>query len=145
LLEDVDFSGARGVLVNITGGLDLSIGEFEAVGDVIKSFASESATVVVGTVIDPDMSDEIRVTVVVTGVGLNHDQTSQGSPAAKAIRSARIDSPVDYRQLDRPAYMRNQEQRAPSSSASFQHAGDSDDDYLSIPAFLRREEREDHG
>jgi cell division protein FtsZ len=141
LLEDVNFSGAQGVLVNITGGLDLSIGEFEAVGDVIKSFASESATVVVGTVIDPEMSDEIRVTVVVTGVGLAEQAigSSAGSPAAKAVQSARVDSPVDYRQLDRPTYMRNQEQKA-SGSDKLQHAGDSDDDYLSIPAFLRRDD-----
>src|SRR3984893_5193651 len=59
LLEDIDINDARGVLVNITAGLDMSIGEFEAVGDVIKSFASENATVVVGTVIDPEMADEL--------------------------------------------------------------------------------------
>jgi len=136
LLEDVNFSGAQGVLVNITGGMDLSIGEFEAVGDVIKSFASESATVVVGTVIDPEMSDEIRVTVVVTGVGI----AEQAKPAAaKPAHPVRNDASVDYRQLDRPTYMRNQEQ-ATSSGAPAQHVSDSDDDYLSIPAFLRRED-----
>src|SRR3990167_6456535 len=69
LLEDVNFSGARGILVNITAGLDMSIGEFEDVGDVIKAFISDDATVVVGTVIDPDMTDELRVTVIVTGLG----------------------------------------------------------------------------
>src|SRR5471030_2158364 len=60
LLEDVELSGAKGILVNITAGLDMSIGEFEEVGDTIKAFASEDATVVVGTVIDPEMSDELR-------------------------------------------------------------------------------------
>jgi len=69
LLEDVNFSGARGILVNITAGLDMSIGEFEEVGDVVKEFISDDATVVVGTVIDPDMTDEMRVTVIVTGLG----------------------------------------------------------------------------
>src|SRR3989338_6932807 len=69
LLEDVHFSGARGILVNITAGLDMSIGEFEEVGDVIKAFISDDATVVVGTVIDPNMTDEMRVTVIVTGLG----------------------------------------------------------------------------
>ena len=73
LLEDVDFSGAKGILVNITAGMDMSIGEFEAVGDAVKAFAAENATVVVGTVIDADMSEELRVTVVVTGVGGDHE------------------------------------------------------------------------
>lgn len=140
LLEDVNFRGAQGVLVNITGGLDLSIGEFEAVGDVIKSFASESATVVVGTVIDPEMKDEVRVTVVVTGVGLaQHGSGVPASAAVKTVQSARIDSPVDYRQLDRPTYLRNQEQNS-APGANPQYANHSDDDYLSIPAFLRRDD-----
>src|SRR5664279_3227995 len=61
LLEDISLSGAHGILVNITAGLDLAIGEFEEVGRIVKEFASENATVVVGTVIDPDMANEIRV------------------------------------------------------------------------------------
>ncbi len=69
LLDDVSLSGARGVLVNITAGQDLSIAEFEEVGDAIKSFTSEDATVIVGTVIDPAMSGELRVTLVATGLG----------------------------------------------------------------------------
>ena len=68
LLDDIALIGAKGILVNITAGMDMSIGEFEEVGEIIKSFASDSATVVVGTVIDPDMSDELRVTIVVTGL-----------------------------------------------------------------------------
>ena len=69
LLEDIDLSGARGILVNITAGPDFSIDEFETVGNAVKAFASENATVVVGTVIDMEMSDELRVTVVATGIG----------------------------------------------------------------------------
>ena len=69
LLEDINLSGANGILVNVTAGLDLAIGEFEEVGRIIKDFASENATVVVGTVIDPEMTSEIRVTVVATGLG----------------------------------------------------------------------------
>jgi len=69
LLEDIDLMGAHGILVNVTAGLDLSIGEFEEVGNTIKEFASSDATVVVGTVIDPEMHDELRVTVVATGLG----------------------------------------------------------------------------
>ncbi len=69
LLEDINLMGARGILVNVTAGMDMSIGEFEEVGNTIKEFASENATVVVGTVIDPTMRDELRVTVVATGLG----------------------------------------------------------------------------
>ncbi len=128
LLEDVDISGAKGVLVNITAGLDMSIGEFEVVGESIKSFASESATVVVGTVIDPDMTDELRVTIVVTGLG----QEGSGSGQRKSIQSLRQEgAAVDYRQLDRPTYARNREVAEPVT------AGD-DDDYFSIPGFLRK-------
>ena len=77
LLEDVNFSGARGILVNITAGLDMSIGEFEEVGDVVKEFISDDATVVVGTVIDPEMTEEMRVTVIVTGLGRYETASSQ--------------------------------------------------------------------
>src|ERR1035438_7884478 len=69
LLEDINLAGAQGILVNVTAGMDLSIGEFQEVGNVIKQFASDDATVVVGTVIDPEMSNQIRVTVVATGLG----------------------------------------------------------------------------
>ncbi|HEX4376835.1 MAG TPA: cell division protein FtsZ [Steroidobacteraceae bacterium] len=68
LLEDINLAGAHGILVNVTAGLDLSIGEFEEVGRIVKEYASDDATVVVGTVIDPDMSNAIRVTVVATGL-----------------------------------------------------------------------------
>ena len=69
LLDDIDVSGAKGVLVNITAGMDLSLGEFAEVGDTIEEYASEDATVVVGTVIDPDLADTLKVTVVATGLG----------------------------------------------------------------------------
>ena len=69
LLDDINLAGAKGVLVNITAGLDLSIGEFDEVGTTVKEYADDDATVVVGTVIDPDMHDELRVTVVATGLG----------------------------------------------------------------------------
>lgn len=69
LLEDIDLAGAKGVLVNVTAGFDLTLDEFTVVGDTIKGFASEEATVVVGTTLVPDMADEIRVTIVATGIG----------------------------------------------------------------------------
>lgn len=134
LLEDIDFSGARGVLVNITAGLDMTIGEFEAVGDSVKSFASEDATVVVGTVIDPSMTDELRVTVVVTGLGYQKG----GSEATRSLRSTRNDGTTDYHQLDRPTFMRNQD--SIKRTVEVEDSRGKDIDYLDIPAFLRRQE-----
>ncbi|KTD00959.1 cell division protein FtsZ [Legionella geestiana] len=140
LLEDVNFSGARGILVNITAGLDMTIGEFEEVGDVVKEFISDDATVVVGTVIDPDMTDEMRVTVIVTGLGENRQRTAAAqAPAARTARlmeTTRSDGTLDYHQLDKPAVIRKQ-----ANSAS-RPATDAvpDVDYLDIPAFLRRQE-----
>jgi len=134
LLEDVDLSGARGVLVNITGGLDLGIGEFSDVGDTIKNFASPDATVVIGTVIDPDMTDEIRVTVVATGLGAEKTaQVAIPQPVEKpTIEIVKKPSEVDY---DIPTIKRNEEQEQPKQVAN----GDMNMDYLDIPAFLRRQ------
>lgn len=143
LLEDVDCSGARGVLVNITGGPDMSIGEFEAVGDAIKEVTSDHATVVVGTVIDPDMKDAIRVTVVVTGLGRPKD--ALGAKREKASRrvadSLKKDGTVNYSQLDRPTFMRTDE-GTDAKKVELEQA-QRDMDYLDIPAFLRRSEIDD--
>ncbi len=142
LLEDIDLTGARGVLVNITAGLDLSIGEFEEVGELIKRFTSENATVVVGTVIDPEMRDEMKVTVVVTGLGRVAE-----APVTKAAPARnRSDGSVDYQQLDRPAYLRQQTgapvaKEAPVKAAAVREQPTQQDlDYLDIPAFLRKQE-----
>lgn len=150
LLEDVNFSGARGILVNITAGLDMSIGEFEEVGDVVKEFISDDATVVVGTVIDPEMTEEMRVTVIVTGLGdmrQRHQQSQQHSNSnrARLVESTRSDGSLDYHQLDRPALIRKQAQTSTASAAptTTKQTGNEhvpDVDYLDIPAFLRRQE-----
>lgn len=152
LLEDVDLSGAKGVLVNITAGLDLSIGEFEEVGEVVKNITSESATVVVGTVIDPDLRDEVRVTVIVTGLGRKHVAPGFKIPIVESVKNTE-NTNVDYIQLDKPAISRRQgpapsstnnaapiasPQSHPKSISSDLH----DIDYLDIPAFLRRKEEE---
>ncbi|MBA2709069.1 MAG: cell division protein FtsZ [Tatlockia sp.] len=142
LLEDVNLSGARGILVNITAGLDMSIGEFEEVGDVVKQFTSDDATVVVGTVIDPDMSDEMRVTVIVTGLGDNRSRGNQQqtqSTRSRLTESTRSDGSLDYQYFDRPAVMRKQA-ATPVKTAS--ESSVPDVDYLDIPAFLRRQEEE---
>ncbi len=132
LLEDIDLNGARGVLVNITAGVDMSIGEFEEVGDVIKSFTSENATVVVGTVIDPEMTDELRVTVVATGLG-SPDRDIQFKPR----EMTKNDGTPDYHQLAKPTIMRNQ-----PSEKVVAEMETKDIDYLDIPAFLRRQDEE---
>jgi len=132
LLEDVDLTGARGILVNVTAGLDMSIGEFEEVGMAIKDFASDEANVVVGTVIDPTLSDELRVTVVATGIG-RHAQVEETTPV-KMIHRKKTGE-VDYDVLDRPTVIRNKV----SGSDTQMPAMDSDMDYLDIPAFLRKQ------
>ncbi|CAM2956647.1 cell division protein FtsZ [Legionella worsleiensis] len=150
LLEDVNFSGARGILVNITAGLDMSIGEFEEVGDVVKEFISDDATVVVGTVIDPEMTEEMRVTVIVTGLGdmrQRHQQPQQQGQRARLMESTRSDGSLDYHQLDRPAVIRKQAQTANVSTTAVKQKTVVNDhvpdvDYLDIPAFLRRQEEE---
>lgn len=129
LLEDVNLSGARGILVNITAGMDMSIGEFEEVGSTVKEFASENATVVVGTVIDPEMKDELRVTVVATGLGM-HERGAE-----KPVRLVKSnDGELDYHKLDRPTVIRNQ---MAAEQLALQTNGDLD--YLDVPAFLRRQ------
>lgn len=147
LLEDVNFSGARGILVNITAGLDMSIGEFEEVGDVVKEFISDDATVVVGTVIDPDMTDEMRVTVIVTGLG-GEEKSASSTTAAPAraplFEARRRDGSLNYQALDRPAVARKQASNPTLSAAQGKKSETVPDvDYLDIPAFLRRHEHEE--
>jgi cell division protein FtsZ len=110
LLEDINLAGANGILVNVTAGMDLSIGEFEEVGNTIKEFASDDATVVVGTVIDPEMSDEIRVTVVATGLGTSTGATVMRGTVANEAEESAPGRPDDYRAdyLDIPAFLRRQ-------------------------------------
>jgi cell division protein FtsZ len=134
LLEDIDLMGAHGILVNVTAGLDLSIGEFEEVGNTVKEFASPDATVVVGTVIDPEMHDELRVTVVATGLGMCVEQVEEKPEPLQLVQRKRSGE-VDYEQLDRPAVIRNKAAGDPLPPPTV-----SDDmDYLDIPAFLRRQ------
>ena len=142
LLEDVNLMGARGILVNITAGPDLSLGEFSEVGSTVEEFASESATVVVGTVIDPEMRDELRVTVVATGLGAKVEKpvkvvdNTAAQAQAPSARQGEGSAP-NYRDLDRPTVMRNQHPQGSAAARLSQPAEDLD--YLDIPAFLRRQ------
>jgi cell division protein FtsZ len=147
LLEDINLAGAHGILVNVTAGMDLSIGEFQEVGQIVKQFASEDATVVVGTVIDPELATELRVTVVATGLGRPaaaiRTPMTREMPAARAAAGQR-EAPMrvvrrgplsnnDYAALDKPTVQR---QRAVGDGL---RPESEPEDLLDIPAFLRRQ------
>jgi cell division protein FtsZ len=152
LLEDINLAGAHGILVNVTAGMDLSIGEFQEVGQIVKQFASDDATVVVGTVIDPELSNQVRVTVVATG--LNRPGSARErvpgprdrDPAVnvRAEREPRVDvgmrvvrrnppSSGDYSGYDKPTVQRH---RAVGDGL---RAEADPEELLDIPAFLRRQ------
>ncbi len=141
LLDDIDLQGARGILVNITAGPDMSLGEFSDVGDTVEEFASDDATVVVGTVIDPSMTDELRVTVVATGLGLaDSARPKKVVDNTRKAESEKVEKPAsksaDYQGLDVPTVIRTrQREQAAVAEAPRQE----DLEYLDIPAFLRRQ------
>ena len=129
LLEDINLAGAKGMLVNITASMDITLGEFEEVGNTVKALVSDGATVVIGTSIDQQLTDEVRVTVVATGIGglISHPKEEAVIPVkAKSIGE------IDYKVLDRPTVIRN---RAKSGTPIERNTPD----YLDIPAFLRRQ------
>jgi len=154
LLEDINLAGAHGILVNVTAGMDLSIGEFQEVGNIVKQFASEDATVVVGTVIDPELTDMVRVTVVATGLGrpaasgrvstnlpmsslMAREAASREAhgqvPPMRVVSRVKPAANPNYADLDKPTYQR---QRAVGDG--LRPEADSED-LLDIPAFLRRQ------
>jgi len=132
LLEDVNLAGARGILVNVSAGPELTMEEYAEVGAAINAFASENALVVMGTVLDESLGDELRVTVVATGL----DQVAVTRPEVpvKLVKTGTRGAEVDYRELEKPTVIRNKpiEMRPQALDSS-------DPDYLDIPAFLRRQ------
>ncbi|QSX33997.1 cell division protein FtsZ [Shewanella avicenniae] len=142
LLEDIDLAGARGVLVNITAGMDMSIEEFETVGNHVKAYASDTATVVVGAVIDPEMSDELRVTVVATGIGAERKPDIQlvTTKAAPRVEPAAEPKVEPYTPIDEPiAHVSNGNAAASVKPAANPNPHKNELDYLDIPAFLRKQ------
>ncbi|MFZ9086342.1 MAG: cell division protein FtsZ [Steroidobacteraceae bacterium] len=145
LLEDINLAGAQGILVNVTAGLDLAIGEFEEVGNIIKQYAAEDATVVIGTVIDPELQGEIRVTVVATGLeNIAAPRAAERAPALAPRPTARPPqvsvvpakpAAPDYREFDAPPAVR-QNRRAVGDGLRYDAPSE---DVLDIPAFLRRQ------
>ena len=153
LLDDVNLAGANGILVNITAGPDFTMAEFDEVGRTIEAFASEDATVVIGTVLDPDMQDEVKVTVVATG--LNRAVARQGRPSEQAhrapiqlVRDGTTGQPMfpmdDAVAAPMPSFggsLRGSAGRpeAPAQAPASAAADFGNDSYLDIPAFLRRQ------
>lgn len=142
LLEDINLAGAKGILVNITAGMSLSIGEFDEVGNTVRDFADEDAAVVVGTVIDQELHDELRVTVVATGLGGKQGIKAPkpaDEPPIHLVSNGNAESVVpDYREMDRPTIYR-QHHASAAAQAQAEPVGETDLDYLDIPAFLRRQ------
>jgi len=130
LLEDVNLAGANGILVNVTAGEDLSIGELQEVGETVKAFASDDATVVLGTVIDPDMGSLLRVTVVATGLGQPQVRDTRET-RVRVVKQTGTDH-TDYRRYDTPAAKRR---ASGDAITSYQD----NEEMLDIPAFLRRQ------
>ena len=130
LLEHIDLSGAKGILANITAGMDFCIGEFNEVGNIIKTVAADEATVVIGTVLNPDLSGELWVTIVATGLSQPGEEMSR--PKLVASNAGGVDK-MDYDKLERPTIIRNKVANAEIAPVR------DDPDYLEIPAFLRRQ------
>jgi len=143
LLEDINLQGARGILVNITAGPDLSLGEFSDVGDTVEAFASDNATVVVGTVIDPEMGDNLRVTVVATGLGQGVERKQPtkvvDNDPAPAVNVRKSSGEPDYDVLDKPTVIRRGPSGGEAAARKLDPRTEADMDYLDIPAFLRRQ------
>ena len=127
-------SGARGVLVNITAGFDLRLDEFETVGNTIRAFASDNATVVIGTSLDPDMNDELRVTVVATGIGMDK------RPEITLVTNKQVQQPVMDRYQQHGMAPLTQEQKPVAKVVNDNTPQTTKEpDYLDIPAFLRKQ------
>ena len=141
LLEDVNLKGARGILVNITAGEDMTIDEFEEVGSIIKGFAADNSTTIVGTCTDPEMTESIRVTIVATGLG----NVVRTQPTLVQTGTSGGLVPPNYDDLDQPITMRTQnnevkgaDNEVPSPESEEENAR-IQPDILDIPAFLRRQ------
>ena len=134
LLEDVNLSGANGILVNVTSDMNLTIGEFSEIGDTVKEFAASDATVIIGSALDPSMKDEVRVTVVATGLG--RDIVNSQTPPMRVItKEPNIENETNpnYRNYEKPT---NERKKAVGDGLQGEETAQ---EYLDIPAFLRRQ------
>ncbi|MCC5866369.1 MAG: cell division protein FtsZ [Wenzhouxiangella sp.] len=134
LLEDVNLNGACGILVNVTAGMNMTMKEFEEVGSTIADLASDDATVVIGTVIDPDMTDDIRVTVVATGLG---DQVPRREKRPMKVVRTGTDNRAVFRATEDEGGPARPEMDKRDGGKLFGEQKELD--YLDIPAFLRNQ------
>ena len=152
LLEDINISGAKGILVNVTANSNLTIGEFEEVGNHIKGLASDDATVVVGTVIDESMQDDLRVTLVATGIGspkvsmpvrptVKLVETTPNTALSPKPKTVIEDPAVEgfEEEIGAPVAIRTENRAKAATAVASEKEDDYDLDYLDIPAFLRRQ------
>jgi len=134
LLEDNSIQGARGVLLNITAGPDITLFEVSEASGLIQAEADEEANIIFGTVIDEAMGDEIRITVIATGFEQG-GKKRQNAPNVSHLSS--------YRQredLATPAFLRKDREKAATAAQAVIRMGDDDEDTnLEIPTFLRRQ------
>ena len=144
LLEEVNLQGACGVLVNITAGMNMTMREFEEIGSAVADLASDDATVVIGTVIDPEIGDELRVTVVATGLNDSQKKRQPIEPVETTIHVVRNGTTGQAE----PGYGDTSEQQNElggkgrfdeQADTADMFAPDSSIDYLDIPAFLRNQ------
>ena len=139
LLEDIDLSGARGVLVNITAGFDLRLDEFETVGNTIRAFASDNATVVIGTSLDPEMNDELRVAVVATGIGMDK-RPEITLVTNKQNQQNAMENRYQQMQNSMSSFSTVEESKPAAKAVNEQSTqANKEPDYLDIPAFLRKQ------
>ena len=145
LLEGVDLNGARGVLVNITSSRSLKMRETREIMETIRSYASEEATVIFGTAYDESMGDDLRVTVVATGLGRAVARPQLVQSVSEELRTGTDDMPMggvmagqdaDYRNLEMPSVMRNPRTQASAQVRALESSGM---DHFDIPAFLRKQ------
>jgi cell division protein FtsZ len=143
LLDEINLNGARGVLVNITAGMNLTMKEFEEVGNQVADLASDDATVVVGTVIDPDIGDELRVTVVATGLGDQARRPRTEKPL-QVVRNGSTGQAETFPGQDQDAdsgyhFPPDRSSREVKAEQKDMWEGSKDIEYLDIPTFLRQQ------
>ncbi len=136
LLENIELKGAKAILVNITAGENISLGEYNAVLEEIKDLASDDATLVPGVTINPEMGEELRVSVVATGLRVFEEIEKAHTLTKELQKKVAGDGPIDYTDFDKPTIMRNQ---VIQGGAEVEAPSGKELEYLDIPAFLRRQ------
>lgn len=136
LLENINLKGARGILVNVISGYDLTLGELDTIGEMVQGIASDEAQIIIGSGFNTEIQDEIRITIVATGLGKPETAAKQEERPQINVVPRDSQGNVDYGELDRPTAIRQQGRVAGSDMVETTTL---DDDYLDVPAFLRRQ------